>query len=216
MTRFTRLPLLLAALFLAGCNGGSTDPGTDPEPQPVQGQDDFSSNSLGQYDRFAVGTQGTWNVAGGVLTATGPAIQSVLVRQGTSFADGYAETVSSRADDGGLVLRFTSESSYYLLAFRDDSAPGPFGTFNLAVYRRFGERFEEIARENINWPRGTSRTIRFGVAGGVLRVHVDGQLVGEVTDPSPLPAGRVGLRQYGDTNGWITLFDSLRWREGLQ
>jgi hypothetical protein len=211
MIRFARLPLLLATLLLAGCNGS-----TDTDPKPVQGQDDFSSNTVGRYDQAAVGTLGTWRISGGVLTATGPAIQNVFVRQNASFADGYVETVSSRADDGGLVLRFTAESSYYLLAFRDDAAPGPFGTSNLAIYRRFGERFEEIGRGNIDWPRGTPRTIRFGIAGGKLSVTVDGQLVGEVTDPDPLPAGRVGLRHYGDTAQWITTFDRFSWREVLQ
>lgn len=208
------LPVLLLTALLAGCNG-STDPDPNPEPQPLQGRDDFNVNSLAAYDQAAVGALGQWTVGAGRLTATGPAEQAVLVREETAFADGYVEAVSNRADDGGLVLRFTSEGSYYLLAFRDDSAPGPFPDRNLAVYRRVGDRFEEIAQGDIQWPRGTTRTIRFAIDGGLIRVSVDGEVVGQVVDPLPLPAGRAGLRHYGEDERWITVFDSFRWREEL-
>lgn len=213
MTRPALLLPVLCTVVFAAC-GGSTTP--DPvQPQPVQGEDAFSTNSLARYDRLAVADTGAWRITDGRLTATGPAIQSVMVRKDASFANGSVETIATRADDGGLVLRFTSEGSYYLLAFRDDSAPEPFPVQNLAVYRRFGTRFEEIARGDITWPRGTPRTIRFGILGGVLSVYVDGELIGQVTDPQPLAGGRVGVRHYGDDDTWITVFDSFRWREGV-
>ena len=207
MNRIRILRVLAAGVLAAACNGS-----TDPEPRPNSGEDSFSRNTLAAYENVALGQTGTWRIAGGVLTATGPAIQNVLVRQDASFADGYVETVTSRADDGGLVLRFTSESRYYLLAFRDDEAPGPRGNLNLAVYRRAEGDFREIARTDVNWPRGTSRRVRFEAAGDLLRVYVDGQLVDDVRDPQPLAAGRVGVRHYGDDDTWITRFDSFRWR----
>ncbi len=201
--RSSSLVLLLAA--------GACSP---TEPGPPEGTDDFSRNTLGSYDLVALGAPGDWEIRGGSLRATGPADQSVLIRKGETFLDGWVETRSTRADDGGLVLRFAGESQYYLLAFRDDAAPPPRGDLNLAVYRRVGTEFTELARRDIDWPRGEGRTIRFEAAGAVLRVLVDGVLIGEVEDPvAALPAGRPGLRHYGATDAWETQFEVFQWRE---
>lgn len=211
MKQIRILRALAAGALVAACNGS-----TDPDPRPNRGEDSFTRNTLASYENVALGEVGTWQIAAGALTARGPAIQNVLVRQDASFLDGYVEAVSSRADDGGLVLRFTSESRYYLLAFRDDSAPSPRGNLNLAVYRRAEGEFREIARSDVSWPRGQSRTVRFEAAGDMLRVYLNGELVEDVWDPEPLPAGRVGVRHYGDDDTWITRFDSFRWRAAAE
>lgn len=208
MLRSALLPV--CAVLLTGCaHAGAWTAG-------VQGEDSFATDSLHQYEQASEGTAGSWQVSGGRLTATGPAIQSVLVRRDPGFADGYVEAVATRADDGGLVLRYTSERAYYLLAFRDDAAPHPRGELNLALYRRVGDRFAEMAQQDVRWARGTARTIRFQADGAVLRAFVDGEPVLEVTDPRPLSGGRVGLRHYGADKRWITTFDAFRWREAAE
>lgn len=203
----TKYALLLAALSLAAACEGSTD----PDPDPAQGWDTFSTNSLDAYDLVGIGEPGSWQIGGGVLTAAGPADQNVLVRKDDRFGNGYVEAISSRADDGGLVLRFTSESSYYLLAFRDDEAPSPRNLMNLAIYRRANSEFRELATRDIIWPRGASRTIRFEAEGETLRGYVNGAMVIEVTGEVMLAPGRFGVRHFGYDAGWITTFDRMSW-----
>jgi len=189
------------------------DPTNDP------GRDDFSRNTLPLYRQRSDGGS-HWAILDGTLVATGPAIQSVLLRKGARFADGWVETVSSRADDGGLVLRARENGDYYLLAFRDDQAPEPRGSLNLALYHHVGAEYREMWREDLPWPRGSRHTIRLEAEGAWLRVFWDREQRAVVpaesrsNDPAPyIGPGRAGLRHYGATPAWITSFDSFRWGE---
>ena len=185
-------------------------------PQPQQGEDTFSTNSLGRYDAFEA-SPSTWEMQNGTLSASGFALQSVLIRKDVSMANGWVETTSSRADDGGLVIGFQDNDNYYLLAFRDDSAPGPRGWRNLALYKRRGPfEFTEVWTLDIVWPRGTPRTFRLELDDARLRVFVDGSVVGAWTDILEAPlTGGVGVRHYGDNDAWETRFEVFRWRELL-
>jgi hypothetical protein len=185
-------------------------------PKPLaRGEDSFDDPSLGRYTAHTI--KGSfWSVRAGVLTARGPAIQSVLIRDDVRFADGYVEAASNRADDGGLVLRFVDENNYYLLTFRDDQAPWPRDRQNLAVYRRIGDEFREMWNTDVDWRRGTVRTIRFQARAERLSVFVDGKLILAVYDRDPpLGAGRVGVRHYGADASWVTRFHAFRWQELL-
>ena len=191
----------------------------EPEPEPGDGEDRFDGPDLEAYTEFSDGGE-SWRLAGGSLLATGPAIQSVLVRNRLQIADGWVETESARADDGGLVLRFRAEDEYYLLAFRDDAAPAPRGTYNLAMYHKYGGEYRELWRADVRWPRGTSHAVRFEADGPFLRAWFDGRLVGQVTsspevnDPRPYRGwGRVGLRHYGSDATWVTKFTTFRWHD---
>lgn len=156
---------LAAALALASCKSstGSSDASGDS----------FSSNTLAQYTGYGDGGA-NWSITGGQLVGTGPANQSVLVRNGVRFTDGWVEAVSPGADDGGLVLRFQSGSDYYLLAFRDDAAPDPRGTYNLAMYHRNGADYDQMWVGNVVWPRGTVHTRGPGAARVLRRGAAEG------------------------------------------
>jgi hypothetical protein len=212
----TRTATLAAAALLAltACKGST---GRHPVPLPAYTEDSFDTNSLPSYERHSDGGD-DWKILNGTLVGSGPAIQSVLVRNGVSMTDGWVEAVSSRADDGGLVLRFEDGANYYLLTFRDDAAPAPRGDENLAVYHHIGDEYDQMWVKDVRWTRGSPHTIRFEAEGGLLRVYFDGvqqvELMPdpEINDPAPYTgAGGLGVRHYGDDSGWITVFDAVRW-----
>ena len=209
-------PLVIATLtVLLGCSGSPSEP-PPVGPQPQQGEDTFSTNSLNRYDAHGA-RPSTWEIQSGTLSASGYALQSVLIRKDVSMADGWVETTSSRADDGGLVMGFQDNENYYLLAFRDDSAPAPRGWRNLALYKRRGpSEFTEVWTLDIVWPRGTPRTFRLELDDARLRVFVDGSVVGTWIDDLEAPlTGGIGVRHYGDNDAWEARFEVLRWLELL-
>jgi len=200
---------LAALLALASCKSSTGASGTHG--------DSFAKNTLSSYTGYTDGGA-NWAIAGGRLVGTGPANQSVLIRTGEGFTDGWVEAVSSSADDGGLVLRFQDGLHYYLLAFRDDAAPDPRGTFNLALYHHIGFEYDQMWVGNVTWPRGTTHTVRFEAEGEVLRVYFDGVKQTEgvpapmVNAPQPyFGSGGIGVRHYGATAGWVSTFDEFRW-----
>lgn len=189
------------------------------EPRHRTGEDEFDRNTLPFYQQRSDGGS-HWAILDGTLVATGPAMQSVLLRNDAAFADGWVETVSSRADDGGLVLRARENGDYYLLAFRDDGAPDPRGALNLALYHHVGPEYREMWNLDVPWLRGSRHTIRFEAVGDRLRVYWDGErradiLAGKrLNEPAPYSGpGRAGLRHYGADARWITSFDVFRWGE---
>jgi hypothetical protein len=144
----------------------------------------------------------------------------VLIRAGVQMADGWVETVSKRADDGGLVLRFQDGAHYYLLAFRDTNSKFPFSldAQNLAVYHHVDSGYHEMWHHSVAWPRGTQHTLRFEAVGDRLRVYFDGAQQVELTpsplinDPAPYAgAGGAGVRYYGEDASWVAIFDTFRW-----
>ena len=200
---------LAALLALASCKSSTGSSNTSG--------DTFAKNTLANYSSYTDGGA-NWTIANGQLVGTGPANQSVLLRNGIGFTDGWVEAVSPGADDGGLVLRFQNGINYYLLAFRDDAAPDPRGTYNLALYHHIGTEYDQMWVGNVNWPRGTVHTVRFEAEGNVLRVYFDGVMQTELipapalNDPNPyLGSGGVGVRHYGATAGWVSTFDEFRW-----
>lgn len=166
--------------------------------------------ALGDYTAYS--DDGiAWRL-GDRISGEGYANQSVLIRDGAALGDGWVETATGHADDGGLVLRFQDNSNYYLLAIRDDAGPEPRGAGNLKVYRRDGGRFRELWSADVAWPRGERRTVRFEAEGSLLNVYLDGELIGSVVDSAPLPAGGFGLRHHGGSQEWTTRFDAFRWQ----
>ena len=213
--------VLLVPVYQGGCHHAAA-----PEPHPAasgmrthpyygapaeSGEDRFDTReSLERYQAYSDGAE-KWTVLGGSLLGIGPADQSVLIRRRATMADGWVEAVSSRADDGGLVLRFRAPDDYYLLAFRDDAAPAPRGTYNLALYHHVGREYREIRRADIRWTRGTSRTIRFEAEGEPVMDVVPTPLS---NDPAPgTGPGGFGVRNYGRDPGWITKISTFRWHE---
>ena len=176
-----------AALLIAACE----DPaGTER----VSYEDHFTSASLADYDELDLsGRRGVWSVGGGVLTATGPANHSLLVRKGSDIADGYVEAKIDRADDAGLVFRVQSVGSYYLLAVRDEAASLPeFRSENIALYLAENGNFQPLLFRDVTFPRG-GKMVRAEFQGSTIRIYLDGQLLDSVTD-TRYTRGGVGLR----------------------
>ena len=201
---------LVALAALAGCHPPAA---RWPHPSPpLLGEAAFNRWAPERYDEYTLTGEVYWLIREGELQGIGRADQGVLIRRGVELEDAFVQARTSRADDGGLVLRFVDEDSYYLLAFRDDQAPAPRGERNLAVYRRVKDAFHEIWTRDVEWTRGQPRTIGFSATGSQLSVYLDGERIGGVRDPyGALPAGRVGVRHYGAGPAWTTRIDAFGW-----
>lgn len=168
-------------------------------------EDTFDSDTSAQYTQFA-DTAGTWAISGGQLVATGGA-QSLFIRNGTSYTDVAIEADINHAYDGGLVLRFTNNSNYYLLVLSDDSGVSP--TQNLRLYKRVSGTFTQIGGSNITWPRGASKAVRLQASGTTISAVVDGVTAISVTDSAHAGPGGVGMRNSG--SGQQTKYQAFRW-----
>jgi hypothetical protein len=203
MKRALFAPTAALLLALAACD--------HPNDPRVEATDGFGSNTLDVYTVVSSGGNG-WSIANGELIGTGPATHSLLLWNGIAFDDGWVEAESRRADDGGLVLRFVDNANYYVLAFRDDGAPGALGTKNLEIMRRSGGNFQSLASADVAWPRNSLHKVRFQAAGTKLTMYFDGVAKGEVTDNATagVPGG-FGPRHNGADATWVSTFDVFRW-----
>jgi hypothetical protein len=200
-TRKLHLPLILCSLAaLAGCKS-STD-GSSVKTDP------FTSGALGAYTIY--NTPQAWSIVDGHLAAGTAARQSVVIRKGATLADGWVETQTDHAVDGGLVLRFQSGGNYYLLAIRDDSW---FGYANLEIYRVVGGEFTRIGGPaDVSFTGVEPGTFRFEAAGTTLTAYMNGLAVLQVSDAA-YRSGGFGLR-HDNTREWPEItsrFDLLRW-----
>lgn len=179
----------------------------DPALTPSSGTDSFGPGALSRYTLY--NTPDAWSVSSGGLVADGTARQSVAIRNGLAFADGWVETVTRQAGDGGLVLRMQDGADYYLLAIRDDSR---YFYANIQMYRFIdGVETELTDQLDISWPAGTRKTVRFEASGTTLRAYVDGTLVQEATDGS-FSSGRAGLRHHSARGPSLTsTYELFRW-----
>ncbi|HKP76898.1 MAG TPA: hypothetical protein VJT67_15315 [Longimicrobiaceae bacterium] len=220
--RHLRTRLLTAALLalgLAACNDRLSDPGTAARPAPhgprlflgggVPGQDSFTVNSLSNYTIY--NTSSAWSISGGYLRADTTAVQSVVIRNGISFQDGYVEAFADSMVDGGLVLRFQSTGNYYLLAIRDDSR---YYYANIEMYKAVNGVFTTLGtRQDISWTPGVTKNIRFEAEGNSLKAYVDTALVLSVTDNTFTGAGGIGVRHDNTRTypGVRGRYDLIKW-----
>ena len=198
-----------SSIYLAGCHHSTG-------PREAITADTFRGSALASYSHHSDGGF-PWSVAGGTMRGDGTGLQSVLVRRDAGFTDGWVEVLTDSVDDGGLVLRFSDNERYYLLAIRDDESPAPRDTDNLQIYRRNGPGqggFTSIWRRNVVWPRGLARRVRFEAAGDRLSVYLDGEPMGEVREQEPLRGEGIGIRHYGASAAWVTRYREFRWRPG--
>jgi hypothetical protein len=205
----TTLALSACLLVLAACQS-STEPATDPVPVT---EDSFAPGALSKYT--AISDSGNpWSLGTNTLQGNGIAINGVLLRDSVSAKDGWVEAVADSLDDGGLVLRFSDNEHYYLLAMRDDAAPSPFAGNNLQIYRRTGPgqgAFTSLWVRDVVWARGTSHRVRFEADGDSLRVYMDAVRVGAVRDAPSLTGARLGVRHYGGAASWVSRYRHLAW-----
>lgn len=206
---------VLTFLFIvAGCSSNGP---LSPDDFHV---DRFDSGALARYAKYTDGGD-PWSVAGGVLRGSGLSMQSVLILKGESIQNGWIETAVDSADDGGLVLRFSDNDNYFLLAIRDDASGGSgfyghgFPDRNLEIYERRGsgqDGFVSVWQYNFDWPRGQLMNIRFETVGDSLKVRVNEELVGAIR-VEPLPGSGFGLRHQGTEMAWISRYHWLRWKK---
>lgn len=192
----------LSALSLAAC-------ATATEGSRVR-EDSFDNVTLRDYVIHNSPT--AWAVANGHLVGGPGAEQSVVIRKGSVMRDGWVETETDWASDGGLVLRFQGPDHYYLLAIRDDTY---FGWANLEVYRALpGNVFERLDMpKDVSFPRGKRARVRFEASGNRLRAYLNNEVVLQVVDDT-YATGGFGLR-HDNTRGIPNLtsrFDLLRWQ----
>ena len=198
------LLLCSASVALAGCSHG----GTGSSERRLDTFDNV--RALRNYTIY--NTPEAWSLLGGYLKGSPAAVQSVVIRNGATIANGYVETETEteQVGDGGLVLRFVSSGNYYLLAIRDDSV---LGHANLEMYVAAGGSFTTIAGPvNLNFPAGTRKSVRFEASGTSLRGYVDDTLVLQAAD-ARYSSGGFGLR-HDNTRRFGSLesrFDLLRW-----
>jgi hypothetical protein len=204
MRNHLRLSVLFRSLAAFGLTGCSLLTGSGGGVAV----DTFNSGSLAPYTIHNIPE--AWSVSGGYLRGGIEAAQSVVIRRGAVIEDGWVETETDSATDGGLVLRFQGKGDYYLLAIRDDSY---FGYANLEIYRAADGAFERLDLPvDIDFPRGARKTVRFEANGNVLTAYVDGVRMQQVTDDA-YDTGGFGLRHDNtrELPGVTSRFDLLRW-----
>lgn len=182
----------------------------EPEPaRPAVSAD--TTSVLGAWTMYS--DEGlAWKLGDdGEVSGEGRAIQSVMIRSGGTMRDGWVETTTAHADDGGLVLRFQDNLNYYLLAIRDDASPWPRGQENLKIYKRVHGSYLELWSADVEWKRGDTRRVRFEARGDRLHVYLDDAPLATVIDEMPFPAGGFGLRHYGGSEAWTNRFASFAW-----
>jgi hypothetical protein len=204
---FSRSVVLTAVVPIAlGVCRGPTDPA-------LFEQDNFAPGALANYSMYS-DDGNPWSLVPGTLQGNGFGLHAVLIRNDGPMHDGWVEVVADSIDDGGIVLRFSDNDHYYLLALRDDQAAFPRGRDNLEIYRRGGSGqagFVSLWRMDVNWPRGVLHDVRFEAKGDSLRVYFDEERVGAIADPAELSGRRWGVRHYGPSAGWISRYHRLRW-----
>ncbi|HEY0024320.1 MAG TPA: hypothetical protein VGB24_15495 [Longimicrobium sp.] len=179
-----------------------------PDPnQPGQGTGGFTSGDLSNFATY--GTFDGWRITNGYMTATGSTGSSVQLRQGVTIADGWVETETDQAVDGGLVVRAQSNgSSHYLLAIRDDSR---YGHANIQIYKAVNGSYTSLSPQvDLSFPRGITKKIRFEAVGTTLKAYFDGTLVAQATDAT-FTSGLLGFRVNHVYSADQTRYAVLRW-----
>jgi hypothetical protein len=179
-----------------------------PDPnQPPAGTGGFPAGDLANYTIH--NTAGAWSIVSGHLTANGSARQSIVLRNGVTITDGWVETETDQALDGGLVLRSQSNGgNHYLLAIRDDSR---YGHANIQIYKAVNGTYTALTSQvDLSYPRGVNKKIRFEAQGSSLKAYFDGSLVAQATDAT-YSSGLLGVRANHSSSTDQSRFAVLRW-----
>ena len=167
-----------------------------PAPTPGNVVDSFDINTSANYFQFA-DTSATWTFGGGNLTVSG-GLQAKYLLKNQTFYNGQITVVLSQANDGGIVLRVQSNTTYYLLAIYDASSTS--GVSNrLQLYRRIGSVYTSMVIFPITFVRGTVHQVTFRANNTNLQVDWDGTTVINTTDGNIVTAGYFGLRSGSTT-----------------
>lgn len=196
--------------FTASVDSGDGQTATSAQSVVVAAAraDDFSTDDLFNYTEYSDLAAGWW-IGGGLLQGTAGSeipFQSVLTRNGVSFADGEISAVLIAAIDAGLALRLIDANNYYLCAIHDSGATLP---NVLTIYKRVAGIFTALSSGSISFTRNTSHTLSFSATGSNLVAKFDGSVIATATDTSLPAAGKCGVRS-NDT-ATVNVFDSFTW-----
>jgi actin-like ATPase involved in cell morphogenesis len=223
------LVVIAAAAVLVG--GGDDDNGAPADrattttaaastPTAEAVTDDFSDPGSGfpvidQSEAAARYASGEYQVS---LRTQGALPRFVRALDGPELEDVTVEVVERRRSDtasfAGLVCRSDSEGGLAYAAVVNRQ-----GGWAIMQTDRDAAELRTLA-EGENAPRDTAtgeRRLRLECTGGrdgtpaVLRLAVGDTVVGEASDPSPLPGGQVGLAVIGQTGATVA-FDDFRAR----
>ncbi|HEX8904436.1 MAG TPA: hypothetical protein VF771_06325 [Longimicrobiaceae bacterium] len=181
---------------------------TENNPPP-SGTGGFPSGDLANFTIY--NSASAWSIQNGYLTAGSNVLQSIALRNGVTVSDGWVETETDQALDGGLVLRSQNNAgNHYLLAIRDD---GRYSAANLQIYKAVNGTYTALTGQiDKSFARGTNHKIRFEASGTTLKAYWDGTLVATVTDAT-FSSGLIGLRANNQNSGTTnqTRYAVLRW-----
>jgi hypothetical protein len=160
---------------------------------PNEVRDDFNrpdAPALGQTQRG----NSFWQVAGGAFRIEGGSLEG----NGIALIDsGSADVVIDLKKEGqgaGIVFRYVNAGSYWLWAEQRDGSS--------TLYR-----YENGSNGDFwNFGAADSRSLRVSANGASIRVFRDGELAGEVTDPSLTGATKHGISVIGDSGGGVKDF----------
>lgn len=161
---------------------------------PLLWFDNFSSNTLGNYNSAAQGTLATWGITSNQMVGTG-GTQAILTAKVVTFLNGYVQASVTYADDGGIILRSLDANNYYLLTFHDGSATSAPNTYS--IYKCVGGTFTPLSLNQPisgGWTRGVLKVFRFAITSSTLTVKIDDTLINTVTDSSLTSSGFFGMR----------------------
>lgn len=146
------------------------------------------------------------------------AVDNWIIR-GESIAEVQVSVNWTNEDDDttGLVTNHDGDRQFYLYLVTSGNAPEPGEAIERGtkamIYRVSGGEAEVLAETEIDpLEAGESFDLRLTVDDGALFASVNGEVVLEVTDGEPLPAGAAGLYAYdtgydggwGNTSAWVS------------
>lgn len=189
----------------------------------ILAQSDFAdASSLRNWEfvdqSFVIaGAEGQWAVAAGRLAqdyaglVRDPSIQEVAALTGDPAWLDYTVHMSFYDEfngTAGVMARYTGSDPTTASYYRIRALTSTFSATPKLVLERVDQGVTHALVE-INGPGFTSRiwhTLGLTVRGSSLQATLDGQVVAEATDSTPLPAGRAGI--YTRASGGI-LFDDF-------
>ncbi|WP_178021325.1 DUF1080 domain-containing protein [uncultured Paenibacillus sp.] len=164
--------------------------GTVPQPVMIF-SDDFEDNDFSH-----------WTVSGGVwslvtdgslaLSQNTPSGEALAYAGDASWTDySYSARVKllTATGNAGLVFRYADHSNYYTLRLNDSGD-------KVELYKKSGGTMTLVSSASYAVTPGQWAAMKVTVSGNAITGFVDGVQLLQWTDPSPLPAGKIGIRMH--------------------
>ncbi len=185
-------------------NGGAIT-GIAGQSDPVT-EDFDADNSANFTSTFYTGgavAAYTWDTANSKLSVVG-GTTAVYAWNSVSAKDKLIEATLYQSQYGGLLARYTDVDNHYRLVIRDDQASTNPNT--ILLYRRVAGVNTLLDSKPIVFIRGTYHTVQWSLLGSTLSYSFDGNVLGTLTDSSPITAsGKTGFFNGGGTAYWQSL-----------